>query len=367
MTSRESIEDIYKRMKEQRTTIRSIVLIFLGAGINFTFGYAVMLSSLNAMIQSPLQTIASNIPQTTVLLAIVYFLVGIIYSTCTSLAFQPKRIISPIYNQIITASFVPVLVIYILATVPRNPPMDLVTGSGTTLGLFILSLVIFLLAGIGQTFVVKSLVGLNGTKEDVNSFGLIINGKFSDVLKALKKPDVREVLRIPKEEDSKRGERSYVFRTPDGSNEQLFIAVIEDSQDNTKTQLATVSYRQTYYGIGKTGSLMEKVRKETIERALKDAALTFKDDNSDSLARLLAYTHGLAITESKLLGLKSMPPHSKAILIGLILMIAIVTGVWKVGYITLETYETFLIFAGFSALFDLLPLLKSKRRKLDLD
>ena len=117
----------------------------------------------------------------------------------------------------------------------------------------------------------------------------------------------------------------------------------------------------------KLGHLVEEQRKRTIKFALKKAGLTFSDDNTDSLARLMAYTHGLSVTESKLLSFRSLPPHSKAILIGLVIMIVIMTAIWKGNYITFEMYESFLVFAVLSALFDLLPLLRTKRKESDLE
>jgi len=223
----------------------------------------------------------------------------------------------------------------------------------------------FLSAGILQTIVVRYLVGLNGTKEDINSFGLVINAKLKDVLKVLRDDEVQEALNI--RDDRKTGQHSYVFRTPLGASKQLFIAIISDLDDKEKTQLATVTYRQTYYGIMKTGKVIEEERKGTIQRALKKAGITFSNDDTDSLARLMAYTHGLSVTESKLLTLRSMPPHSKAILIGLILMTSLMTIIWKANYITPEMYEIFLVSAGFSILFDLLPLLRTKRKKAEID
>jgi hypothetical protein len=219
----------------------------------------------------------------------------------------------------------------------------------------------FFVAGIGQTPIARYLVGLNGTKDDMNSFGLVINSTLENVLKVLRSDGVQEALFLDKREEWKTGEHSRVFRTPPVARRQLFIAVIADPNDDKKTQLATVSYVQTYYGILKTGELIEEQRKSTIKKALKKASMTFSDDNTVSLARFMAYSHGLSVTESKLLTLRSLPPHSKAIAIGLTVMSIMMTALWKYSYISLEMFETFCIFAGFAVLFDLLPLIRIKR------
>ncbi|MGD0496500.1 MAG: hypothetical protein ABSB28_10785 [Candidatus Bathyarchaeia archaeon] len=356
----------YKKIVAQETTVRYVVLVFLGAGINFTLGYALMAAGLTALIQSPVQTLTSKVPQTTLILAVSYLLIGIVYSLVASLTSRPKRIISPLHIQIITATFVPILITFLLATVPLTPPIDLIAGSVMALALFFLALVMFVAAGIGQTIVVRYLVGLNGTKENVNSFGLTVNGKVRDILRVLTSADVREALEIHERDDRQTGEHSYVFRTSPNSGKQLFIAIIEDSEDKTKTQLATVSYRQTYYGISKLGEVIEEQRQRTIKAALERAGLTCEDDKTDSLARLLAYNHGLSITDSKLLSLRSLPPYSKAILTGLAAMIVIMTLMWRfTDYVSADLYETFLVLAGFSVLFDLLPILRTKRKRFE--
>jgi hypothetical protein len=362
------MRETYKKIEAQENIIRYIALVFLGAGINFTMGYALINSGLTALLQSPIQSLSSTLPQTASILAISYFIIGIVYSVVASLASRPKSIISPLYTQITTAAFIPILITFLLATLTLNPAPDLITGSAFALTVFLFALMLFFAAGMGQTLVVKYLVGLNGTKEDTSSFGLLINGKLRNVVEVLKDADVRETLNLRERDDKKIGNHSFVFRTPPDARKQFFIAVTEDSVDKTKTQLATVSYRQTFYGIIKLSNLVIEQEKRTIESVLSRAGFAFNDSKIDSSAQTLAYNRGLSITESKLLELRSLPPYSKAILIGLVTMIVIMTIAWKLTpYITLEMYETFLVLAIFSVLFDLLPLLRTRRTKLDLE
>jgi hypothetical protein len=358
------MEEASRKIEEQGTTIRTIVLIFIGAGVNLTVGYVTLLSALNALISSPTKTLMSNIPQTAIIFALLYFVVGILYSTSASLAFKPKRIISPLFTQLLAASFVPILVYYVISI--TEPQMSLATGAGVAFVVFMMALGIFGAAGLGQERVVKLLVGLNGTKDDVNSFSLLVDGKLSDVIKVLKKPDVREALEIDKRYDKRPSKHSYVFRTPDYHSRQLFIALMADS-NNAKTQLSTVSYTQTRYWIQKTGSIKEKQRISTLEDVLRGAGLTFNPDTTNSPAKLIAYNHGLGVTEPKLLGLKNVSNSSKAILGCLAVLIGVVTLLWKTGYMNPDTYETFVVLAGLSILVDFLPLVKIKRRELDLD
>src|ERR1035437_267181 len=109
------MEGINNKIITEEATVRYIVLVFLGAGINFTIGYAAVLSGMYAMVQSPIQTLNTHLPQTATILAASYFIIGIVYSTSASLAFKPKRIISPLYTQIATAAFVPILVMFVIS------------------------------------------------------------------------------------------------------------------------------------------------------------------------------------------------------------------------------------------------------------
>jgi hypothetical protein len=349
----------YQKLKSETSAVRYLVTLLLGAAINFTIGIGVILSSLNALVYTPAQTLTSQspIPQSVILLVTFYFIIGIIYATAASLSFQPKRIVSPLYVQIISAAFVPILIASLQLL---KPVADWVTVSALALVYFLISFVMFFIAGVGQTAIVRYLVGLNGTKENTRSLGLTVDGKIDEVLKVLRTYDFEEALAVV--EQRKIGRHFYLFAALPNAKERLFIVIIADPKDDQKTELATVSYTQTYYGIFKTGELMEVERKDTIIKALKMAGMKPLIDNTDSLARRIAYRYGLSVTESKLLSLKSMPPHSRAIGIGIALMALIMSFLWKGSYITSEMFVTFWIFAGFAILFDFLPLLTTKRR-----
>jgi hypothetical protein len=355
----------YKRLIEQEATIRSIVLVFLGAGVNFTIGYVVIISALAALISEPIDTLTAKASQTTVIFAMLYFLIGIIYSSCASLAFKPKRIISPFFSQIVTSSFVPILAYYIIST--QHSDWTLATGTEVTFILFFTALVIFLVAGFGQERIVKYFVGLNGTKEDVTSFSLMVDGNLSSVITALKQPDVIEALEIDNRYNKRTSKQSYVFRTPSYFSRQFFISLVEDPQVYAKTQLSTISYIQTRYWIKKTGTLMEENRKNTLEDALKRAGLAFSNDDTNSSAKVQAYKYGLNVTESKLLGLKSVSVSSWIIMAGLIGLIVLATALWQLGFMTPDTYESFVVVAGISIFIDFLPLLRIKRSKFEQD
>jgi hypothetical protein len=360
------IKKTRQKLRSEISNVRYLVLVFLGAGINFSVGFGVVLSSLLALVQNPTQTLLSQaaLPASVAILVFSYFIMGTIYATVVSLAFHPKRIISPLYIQIVTSAFVPILIV---ALQLLQPLTDLVETAFLALSYFAISFVMFFVAGIGQTAIVRYLVGLNGTKEDTSTFRLIILDKLENVLKVLRSDEVQEVLELDRREEQKVREHARLLRTSRTATKQFFIVVASDASDSNITHLATVSYSEMFYGVTKSGYLLENEREHVIKHALRRAKMKFTPDASDSTAQSIAYIHGLAVTESKLLSLRSLPPHTKAILGGLIVLAFIMTLVWKVGYVTSEMYESFLVFAALSVLFDLLPLLRTRRKSVDID
>lgn len=359
------LKEIYGEIEKEASVIRYLILVLLGAGVNFSVGFGVLLSSIIYLTKIPAE-VFSGIPNSTVILSVSYFFIGIVYSASVSLMFQPKRIISPLYIQVVTAAFaaISIVAITLLETpvvgIERSIDWQLV--SSEAFAAFIIAIGIFSIAGIGQTWIVRYLVGLNGTKGDMNVFGLMVDTKLENVLKILRSDSVQEALRI--EEERKTGKHSFVLRTGSvGIKHQFFLAVITDPIDEGKTQLATISYNQNYYGITPTGDLMQKQRVDTIKTALRKAKYTFSIDNSDSLARQIAFDEGLSVTRSKLLVFRSMTTRTIAFIIGMVVITAIVTALQQFNYITTEVADSFYVFAGLTVLTDLIPLLRRRRRK----
>lgn len=363
--SRPPIVKVYGKLRAKTSSLRQIVLIFLGVGINFSAGLGLMFSSLSVLASSPsVLTQQATLATQAIVLALNYFLIGVIYSTIASLSLHPKRIISPIYTQILTASFVPILIAFLLVTQGQYP--NLLTFTVAMLGYFTLSLIIFLAVGIGQTPIVRYLVGLNGTKEDTLSFGLLIDAKLKDILKILRNEEVQYALDIGYER--KISNKAFVFRTNPDYQDQFFISVVSNSDDENKTFLAGVLYEQTYYGISKVlQNHLSDMKLYELKKALQNANISFSEDNSETSALRLACVYALRVTESKLLIFRSLPFHLKAVGLGISLMTVLMLVLWYFKYITIDLFETFLVFAGLAVLFDFIPILVAKGRKNEID
>ena|SRR2546426_411250 len=336
---------------------RQVVLIILGAGINFSLGFGLFSSGAIALIASQGGVLfTSGIPAQASILAIEYFLVGTIYSTVTSLALKPKRIINPIFVQLVTASFVPILLFYLLVTL--IPAISISLAAFVAFVLFWLALAMFLSAGLGQFLLVKYFVGLNGTKEDTRSATLMLNAKLKDVLTVLDAEPVHRAFGLTLQR-SRKGKLS-VFKTSDKVSEQFYLLVIEDPVDNEKTQLATVAYKLGVFGIipGEgEAKLLDEMRSRELQHILQEKRIAYLEVDAPE-ALTSAYGYALEPTQTKFLSMRSSEPHLGFIFVGIVVMFGLTTILWKLGILPLDLYETFLIFAGLSLLFDFLPSLR---------
>src|SRR5260370_9907674 len=84
---------------------RQVVLILLGAGINFSIGFGLFASALSALVVSRGGVLlTTGIPYQVSILATSYFVIGSFYSTVASLALSPNRMFNPRVIQHVTPS-----------------------------------------------------------------------------------------------------------------------------------------------------------------------------------------------------------------------------------------------------------------------
>jgi len=348
-----------KVVSEAFSDPRQVVLILLGAGINFSIGFGLFSSGIYALIVSQGGVLlTSGIPIQVSILTIVYFLVGAIYSTAASLALRPKRIINPIFVQLVTGSFVPVLVFYLV--ILAVPLISIGLAVFVAFITFLLALAMFMSAGLGQFLLVKYLVGLNGTKNDTRSSTLVLDSKLERVLEVLDTGPVHTAFGT---ELQMRKDNFKIFRTNPKASEQFYLLVMGDSQNGEKTQLATVAYRLGLFGITVgEGKVLDEMRSNALRQVLSDKGIVVSDgDATDALTR--AYDYALEPTRTKFFGLRSESPHLGFVLVGIVLMFSLTTVLWKLGILPLDLYETFLILSGLALLFDFLPLIGRRGEK----
>ena len=162
------MKDIESQIVRNSALIREITLTFLGAGIQVAFSLSVMTQFVQDMRGSP-QLVTGD--QT---FEIIYLLLPIFYCIPASLLFTPKRLISPLFIQLLTFVFAQLIVypsivqnpiIFLLQTSNGNQSVSAAQYSEQFSVLYFLILIV---AGVVQFFAVRWVVGLNGNENDVN-------------------------------------------------------------------------------------------------------------------------------------------------------------------------------------------------------
>jgi hypothetical protein len=355
-------EETFKQaIREKKNTLRLFVLIILGAGINLTGGFGLVLGSIGELAITNGQVLFQNtpLPIQVSILAISYFLIGTLYSVVASLAQRPKRIVNPLYVQAVTAALIPFFILY--AVITFNSQADVLNAVLEAFLFFIVAIPIFSSAGVGQFLLVRYFVGLNGSREDTRLTTLTLHAKLAEVKKVLSTQEVSNGFHLTLQQDDKDG--SITFRTDYGVKEQFFLRVVKSSENENETELATVAYRRGIEGIVPSkAEVLDDMRTEGLKRVFTRSGIAFSDGESRQ-ALMSCYTQAMELTQTKLLSLKSVEPHVRYITGGILIMFAVMTGLWFFGVIELALYETFLIFAGLSLLFEFLPLFSRMARK----
>ena len=351
---REQTEFAIKQLREQMELARYIVFVFLGAGINLTVALGLVVQgvpSLRFEIRSDFIEILT--------LAIAYLVLGMVYSTITSLSFHPKRIVSPNHIQTVTIPFVATVVVVIIlvdpeiiAFVTKIPSWLLVSLVGL-LAFFTAAFLLVVMAWI-QTPVVRYLVGLNGTKDDMLPAYLLVKAKLSEVLNALN-PNVLYALGVGDGREIKRD--THLFATAREHQQQFFVIVCPDSENREWTQIAAISYELDYYGIGKPPrtEIVHKGRINQLKEALKKLAVDSDPPRMLEPASTICHEHALECTESKIMTLTRLPKRHLVTLVGALAMGLIMTGLWHFKLVNMDLLQTFIVFALLAILFDFVP------------
>lgn len=241
------------------------------------------------------------------LYAILYFLCPIGFCAFFSSILEPKRILSPVYVNLGTIALVGLMV-----TAKINV---MIASASWQMSLNIFLSVLFfggvlIVVGVGQTQVVRLMVGLNLISVDCASYS--INEDFEKLKRQLKESNFGSLLRF-----------SHLQRVPDettkirtykGSSEygeSLVLAIGPASNPEGNTVVATVAYRQGYYGIVSTESASwhrDSFINDLVAR-LKSAnpAITFtriEKEKLDDMVSSRAYVEAIKPTKSKLVSIR---------------------------------------------------------------
>ncbi len=175
--------------------VRQFALIQLGAGINFLVGWSLITTALNLLLYPSLSLTGltgwSVLFEPSYLIPI-YIAVGIVYSIMATLRSKPKRLLSPLHIQFATMPYYMILLWYVARVEGYSPVTTILSG---VLVYGVIGFVLFSAIGLGQTTIVRSIVGLNGSKQDVVVSRLLLDAKLDSVLACDQRGDLDVIPR----------------------------------------------------------------------------------------------------------------------------------------------------------------------------
>ncbi len=231
-----------------------------------------------------------------------YFVLTIVYCVLASLAFHPKRIISPINVQIGTIVVISAILFSAELMSSRiystSQALSIVTN---VLFLSVLLAVVLGVIGFIQFLIVLWAIGLNF--ENVERVSFSVNTKSEEVISVLG-DDFIDVWGFSRQKDnpsSKKKNIIWVLKCRDAVGNHVVLTIGSHPLDANKTVIATVTYHSTVYSIDKSKEATEM--RVSIINDISGRLLSFnqqfaltKMDVVDDVVSFKAYSHALDVT-----------------------------------------------------------------------
>lgn len=345
---------ISDRLKQEDAVIRLLILTFLGVGLHLAF--LLVITGLPGPSPAKLDVKIQ-------LFLITYFAIGIPYSVAATLSFTPKRIVSPAYIQIATAV---ILIIGLSFFYYFNEEFLNVEEISKKLSIGVLTVTFLLLALVGffQTEIVKLIVGLNGTENELNRRAYKINADFEIVKELIQQKSFLHLANF----HVKESDNFLIFESRlRPFRDKVILVLGHYKQDEFKTSLATISYEYRYHSIEKSDNAIRRTNSIICElrNALKDINSNFvcDDDSLDNEASIHAKKIALAPTLPKIVSIKYIPRHIFAAMLGTAALFSIMTyGRFFGNFINNEIYYGSITVIIISAFFEFIPLIRESRQ-----
>jgi hypothetical protein len=299
------VNEALRILRSQFALTHQIVLIIIGAvlQISLLVGAIWHLSRVNAFINP------TPVVDQFVLVAIAYFVLTLAFSIFTSLTTKPKIIISPWIIQILTI----VLFIFMVAVLVTVYPQVLASEQqieNLSQTIMMYTTMIFV-AGLAQEFIVRELVGVSGSREDIDKMTFTINASFVDVVKAMTNIDFlnRFALTVKVNED----DFVVILGKNQKRTKQIFV-LVPDRNDPKNAILTSLCYQILFYNFFKTEDARDE--REAIlaklqwilNRGKEEQNVAIKNRNIDHEESLKqAYYYALQPTQTKLSSIRNAP------------------------------------------------------------
>ncbi len=349
--------ELYNVMKREDILIRLAVLIFIGAGLNACLIiFAVQQIREHGTEPKEIPFITTS-PELTIL----YLGVGICYSLATSLTFKPKRIVSPFYIQLVTAT------ILITATITFEyfKISDIVLAQDfieNTLILFLLAYGCLAFAGHLQRWIVRRLLGVNGTRDNIHEKTYCMNVNFSHISKILSQKDFLKkngwIVKVKSED-------TIVLQTTNEMQEKHTLALVSDGKNENNCFLTLTSYLIKFDWLRTPDSVIDHEGiMGGIERLVKkdNESMNLVEIDKDQRSTHLALEYTLKVTKSPFGELANYPKRH-IIVVGFLSIVMVSVSLYHVYdpvRVPLDTVINAFIFVSLGIVADVYSTVKEK-------
>jgi hypothetical protein len=265
--------------------------------------------------------------------------------------------VNPLYIQLSSAGVVTLFVLLVNAHQFLSLQLIYEFLRGI-IGTFIIAVFFLGIFGVVQTLIVRWLVGLVGTIDDLDRKTFLVNADFQTVSGILLTESFLQSWNL---EHRKIGKGLLEIYTSYPAVWQIRL-VLGPAQEPNKSILATVAFEKKFYTIFKSDKVSD-CRDDMVRRIKSIIGVKkFRLIGFNDVVSHMALRSALSVTEPKTIvgrdALGEVPSFYRNILILMGVIVAIVTGLYIFGFVPLDLFATSLIMIAIALAIELGPRLK---------
>jgi hypothetical protein len=354
MSQQERGEILEEFLAKYNSQTRVIALTVLGTALNSLLALPAYQAVFNFLYQQKLDNATSTMLTLFFLLNIIVVLV---YCWGASISFHPKRLVNPLHIQLASAGLVTIFIVVANVKIffPIHDFLYFITGA---IGTIIAAIVQFGIFGVLQLFIVRWLVGLTGTIDDLDRKSFLINADFQTLSNILLGDSFLQTWNL---EQKKRGENLLEVYTSYSASWQIRL-VLGLSKEPNKSILATVAFEKRFYTICYSTAVCDcrddMIRRiESIIGKNKLSSIDFNNEPSGvALKSALGVTRPKTIVGRSELG--EIPAFYRNISILLGVIVAALFGLYYFNIFSIDVFMSSIIVVILTAIVELGPRLK---------
>lgn len=331
-----------REQAEKSSFLRYLLLTILGGFIGLPFSFIILSDVATRMNLTSLMP-PLGITETFEII-IIFFVVGIVYSTAASLVLGRRRIVAPLYVQFCT-SLLLILVVLLSFFLLKRTEGVLMLYSGSVY--LLLALSVNLTVGLAQTPLVVYLAGKSGGREFIKVKSMTIASSLHNVSSLFSRLEVKKALNIV---GSKQFEGYTVYDCKMTGGSTLHIVVGEDPRNKDWSQLAIIRYKVGYYG------MVKGERDESLEFILRpvDVALESegiaKVEEQGKEAEMAGVEYILSTMKGRLKSWSEIKGYEKATLLTILFIFLIIIFIKYIGIIPELLFDVLVFFSSIAFL-----------------